>query len=130
VSLDPRDPKAMNNNRHSITEAGLGNLIERIATAHENDKRLPPDQMTVAFGEYKFLNRTVTRMEATRRVNNGQSYCHRSVVFFDRETRLPVRVESYDWPRPGGAPTGELLECYSYVDLKFNVGLTDAAFSY
>jgi hypothetical protein len=31
---------------------------------------------------------------------------------------------------PGGTPGGELLERYSCIDLKFNVGLTDAAFGF
>src|SRR5208282_4484984 len=29
MSIDPRDPKVMQNSRHTIYEAGLGNLIER-----------------------------------------------------------------------------------------------------
>lgn len=130
VTLDPRDAKVMANNRHPITEAGLGNLIEKISAGTEKERQLPPDQLTVALGEYRFLNRPVTRVETTRKVNNGQFYAYRSVVYFDKETRLPVRVEAYDWPRAGGPPTGDLLECYSFVDLKFNVGLTDAAFNY
>lgn len=130
ISIDPRDPKAMTGNRHAINEAGLGNLIESIAQGQDASRRLPPDKAKTIFGEYRFLNRTVTRMESIYRVNSGQFYCHRVVVYFDKETRLPVRFEAYDWPQPGGSPTGELLECYSYVDLKFNVGLTDANFNY
>ena len=49
-------------------------------------------------------------------------------MYFDKELKLPVRVEVYDWPTPNGNPKGELLECYSYINLKFNLGLTDAAF--
>ena len=40
---------------------------------------------------------------------------------------MPVRVEVYDWPTANGNPKGELLECYSYINLRFNLGLTDAA---
>jgi hypothetical protein len=130
VSLDPRDPKAMKGNRHAITEAGIGNLIERVAAAHAQESRLPPSQVTTRYGEYLFQQRPCVRMEAVHLVNNGQFYCYRCVVYFDKETRLPVRFEAYDWPAAGGAPGGELLECYSYIDLKFNVGLTDAAFNY
>ena len=67
-------------------------------------------------------------MELTHHVFNGQLYCYRCVVYFDKELKLPVRVEVYDWPKPNGNPNGELLECYSYTNLKFNLGLTDAAF--
>lgn len=130
LNMDPNDSKIMATNRHPITEAGLGNLIERIVQGHEAEKRQPADQTTLSFAEFKFLNRPVTRMESTHRVNNGQFYCHRTVVFIDKESRLPVRFEAYDWPRAGSTPTGELLESYSFVDVKFNVGLTDSAFAH
>jgi hypothetical protein len=61
-------------------------------------------------------------------VNNGQFFCYRCVVYVDKELKLPVRIEVYDWPTTGGSPNGDLLECYSYINLKFNLGLTDAAF--
>jgi hypothetical protein len=60
----------------------------------------------------------------------GQFYAYRSVVYFDKETHLPIRVETYDWPRAGGPAYGELVESYSYLQLRFNVGLGDAAFNY
>lgn len=130
VSLDPRDPKAMAQNRHPITEAGLGNLVDQIAEGADKERLLPADQLMMNVGEYRFLNRPVTRLETIRKNNNGQFYAHRTIVYFDRETRLPVRFEAYDWPRQGGQQGGDLLECYSYVDMKFNVGLTDGAFNY
>src|SRR5947209_3394155 len=33
VTIDPRDPRAMQGTRHSVTEAGIGNLIDRLAQA-------------------------------------------------------------------------------------------------
>lgn len=129
LSFDPTDPKIMATNRHPITEAGIGNLIERLEQGYEAEKRLPPDQSVLSFADFKFLNKPVTRMESAHRVNNGQFYCHRTVVFIDKETRLPVRFEAYDWPKATSPPGGDMLECYSFVDVKFNVGLNDAAFS-
>lgn len=130
MSFDPNDPKIMATNRHPITEAGIGNLIERLAQGNETERRLPSDHCELAFADYKFLGRPVTRMESTHRKNNGQFYCYRTVVYLDKETRLPVRFEAYDWPRQGGSPAGDILECYSFVDVKFNIGLTDSAFSH
>ena len=43
---------------------------------------------------------------------------------------LPVRTGSYDWPRQGGPPEGDLLECFSYVDVRVNVGLADQMFNH
>jgi hypothetical protein len=51
------------------------------------------------------------------------------VVYFDKESNLPIRVECYDWPHRAGE-AGELVEVYSYVNLKLNVGLADEVFSH
>lgn len=128
VSLDPRDPRAMENSRHTITEAGLGNLIERFGEGWELDRRANRTQVRVA--EYEYNKRRCTRVEAIHLDNNGQSQFYRSIVYFDSTTKLPIRVENYDWAKPGTAAGGDLLEEYSYVDLRLNVGLSDRDFNY
>jgi len=129
VTLDVKDQRAMQDNRHHLTEAGIGNLVERIAQSHEQERRMGLTQVRVA--EYTFNRRPCTRFEACHPANTGgQFYCFRCVAYFDRETGLPVRFEAYDYPRAGGEPNGDLLECYSYVDLRFNVNLGDAAFNH
>jgi hypothetical protein len=128
VSLPTNDPRVMRNSRHSIKESGIGNLLNVLSRAYETERRLPADQVKATFAQYAFEKRPCTRMEVTHHVYNAELYCHRCVVYFDNETKLPVRVEVYGWPTPKGNPNGELLECYSYIDLKLNVGLTDASF--
>jgi hypothetical protein len=129
VSLDPRDPRAQRSSRHSITEAGIGNLIERFGGRWEIERRLNKTQVRIA--DYEYNKRLCTRVETIHPDNSGrQFYSYRSVIYFDKETHLPVRVEAYDWPRPGGDPAGDLLESYSYADLRFNVGLGNEAFNY
>ncbi|MFL5328335.1 MAG: DUF1571 domain-containing protein [Gemmataceae bacterium] len=130
VSIDPKGPRATANDRHSITDFGIGHLIERMTRNVDEYRKQPPDQTQITFGEYRFLQKACVRMETTHRTNTGQFYAARTVIYFDKETRLPVRAEAYDWPKAGGTQGGDLLECYSYVDMKFNVGLTDAAFNY
>lgn len=128
VSLPTNDPRVMKNSRHAITESGIGNIINVISRSYEIERRMPANQVQVTFADYAFQQRPCTRMELTHHVYNAQLYCHRCVVYFDKALKLPVRVEVYDWPAPNGNPKGELLECYSYINLKFNLGLTDAAF--
>ncbi len=130
VSLDPRDPRATAQSRHIITDTGLGHLIETIARNAEAGRRYPPNVVQTKFSEYAFQGKPHTCMETTHLANNGQFYAYRTLVFFDKETKLPVRFEAYDWPVAGGNPKGEKLEVYSYINLKFNVGLTDAAFGF
>lgn len=129
VSMDPRDPRALENSRHSVTEAGIGNLLERYSQGWELERQLNRTQVRVA--EYEYNKRRCIRVETLHPDNGGGRVLHyRSVVYFDKEHRLPIRVENYDWPRPGGDPTGDLVESYSYVDLRLNVGLGEEAFSH
>jgi hypothetical protein len=127
ISVDLHDPRAMENSRHTIAEVGIGNLIDRLCKDWELERSLNQTQVRIA--EYEFAKHRCTRVETIHPDNRGgQFYAYRSVVYFDKETRLPIRFEAYDWPRQGRAPEGELMECYSYVNLRFNVGLGDELF--
>jgi hypothetical protein len=129
VTLDLKDARAMQTNRHTLAEAGIGHLIEQIAASHEAERRLNQTEVRVA--EYTFNRRPCIRWEATHKPDaQGPSYCFRCVTYFDKETKLPIRFEAYDTPKQGGDPGGELLECYSYADLRFNLNLSDAAFNH
>jgi Protein of unknown function (DUF1571) len=129
VSLDPRDPRALQNSRHTITEAGIGNLIERYAQRWEMENRLNKTQVRIA--EYEYNKRRCVRVETIHPDNTGGQFLfYRSVVYFDKENHLPIRVENYDWPRSGGDPNGALAESYSYADLRLNAGVNEATFDH
>jgi hypothetical protein len=129
VSMDPRDPRALENSRHSIAEAGIGNLIDRYGQAWELENRLNRTQVVVQ--EYEYNRRRCLRVETVHSDSAGRQIpFYRSVVYFDKENHLPIRVENYDWPGPGVDPAGALVESYSYVDLRLNTGLTDAVFAH
>lgn len=129
VSVDPRDARAMKDNRHAISEAGIGNLIERISTGWEKDKGINQAQLQIA--DFEYNKRPCTRVEVSHPgTPPGSFYAYRCVVYWDKETHLPIRYEAYDWPHQGGNPDGELLENYNYVNLRLNVGLSDAVFNH
>jgi hypothetical protein len=128
MKIDTNDPRVFQHSRHTITEAGIGNLIGRLQSSWEMEKQLNKTQVRVA--EYEYNKRRCTRVESIRPAElGGKNACYRTVVYFDKENSLPVRVELYDWPKAGGPAGGELLESYSYFNLRFNVGLTDATFT-
>jgi hypothetical protein len=129
VSVDPRDPRATAASRHLITEAGIGNLIERFRRTWEQERQWNRTQVRVA--DYEYNKRPCTRVEAIHPDRmGGQFTSYRTILYFDKEHHLPVRLEVYDWPVAGGPREGVLLESYSYVDLRFNIGLTDDQFRY
>jgi hypothetical protein len=127
VSIDVNDPRVMEHSRHTIVEAGIGHLIETTIKTWTEEKRIGRTDCKIA--EYDYNNRRCYRIENTRAERRPEYYCHRSVIYLDKESKLPIRNECYDWPRPGGPPQGELMEMYSFVDLRFNVGLSDRDFT-
>jgi hypothetical protein len=129
VSIAPDDPRVLKNSRHLITEAGIGNLLEKLARGWDQERRQGGIQVRIA--DYEYNRRRCTRVETThteRSANPSASY--RTVVYFDNEHHLPVRIERYDWPRQGGNTGGDLLECYSYINLRFNAQLDDRIFNH
>jgi len=128
VSIDPRDPRAMQASRHPITEAGIGNLIETTRKGWAWERQLNRTQVRIA--EYEFNKRRCTRVELIHPERINGFYSYRTVTYFDNEWHLPIRFEAYDWPVNGGTPGGELQEVYSYVDLRFNIPLGDEHFRY
>ena len=80
--------------------------------------------------DYEYNKRKCTRVEMVHPDSSGgQDDVYRRVVYFDKQNHLPVRVETYDRPRPG-APQGDLLESYSYVQLQVNVDLPEETFNH
>jgi hypothetical protein len=128
ISLAPNDARAKESSRHSITEAGIGNLIERFGRCWEEERGLGVTRVRLA--EYEYDHRRCTRVETLQPVEErGRFTCQRCLLYFDRETHLPLRLECYDWPTHDGE-AGELLESYSYAHLKLNVGVSDAVFDH
>ncbi len=124
--LDPRGSLAMDENRHPITDAGIGNLIEMVRDRWEAE--LDPAESVVAIHEHaRVADRSCMLIEATHpRLSRSYSF-HKVKVYIDREHGLPIRFEAYDWPKsPGAEP--ELVEEYTYSDLKTDVGLSDVDF--
>ena len=52
---------------------------------------------------------------------------HKVRLFINREHGLPIRFEAYDWPKSAKAEP-ELVEEYTYLNLKLNPALGDADF--
>jgi hypothetical protein len=128
VAMDPRDERALENSRHDITESGLGNLTDRLVTRWETEKKL--GRTSVELRDNAKVDGRVCWCVKTVHPNDPRRYSYyRTRVFFDKEHNLPIRFEAYDWPRRGSTTDGELVEEYTYRDLRFNQNLTAMEFS-
>lgn len=125
-SLAIDDPKVLANTRHEVTETGFKAVLERMDHALRTEKRLR-HPVQVLRSDYTYAGRPCSRFEVFAERPHPNRYAHRLVLFVDKETKLPVRFEAYDQPRSGAAD-GELIEAQSFVGIKTNVGLGEAAF--
>ena len=122
------DPKFLAENRHPVTEWGMGPIVELIATTTAREKSLnnPVETFTA---DFQFAGRNVTKYEIHTRRPHAFRYAAKMVVFVDKETKMPVRFEAYGDPKPG-TTAGELLEAYSFTDLKLNNGIGENSFDF
>jgi hypothetical protein len=126
LSLDPRSERAMEDCRHPITDAGLGHLIDSLADAWGRDLR-PELSRVEIHRNAKVGNRPCTMIETTFPRRQPGLLFYMVKVYIDHEHNLPIRFEAYDWPRRPGLPA-DLMEEYTYVNLRTNVGLSEHDF--
>jgi outer membrane lipoprotein-sorting protein len=121
VSLDPQSPKARRDGRHPITDVGIGRLVDLVS--NNADRGLQRGELTIGNGgQHATFDRPTQRY--TLHFPNDPAkgyYCMTAVIDVDREYRLPIYAEIFDWD-------GQLIERYGYLDLRLNPGLTDEDF--
>lgn len=120
-AIKPNGRLAMMNNRHPVTEMGLGFLIDtitKIAKKAEANKELK----LVYHGEQMIHGRTAHKIEGILPEDKDRGYyCHRAILGIDKENGLPILFEAYMWD-------ARLYERYVYSELKLNVDVKDQVF--
>jgi hypothetical protein len=127
ISLLPEGMIAMTGRHYPLTEIGLVNLVHRLIEVGERDVRYGECEVNY-YAAAKVDHRPCTVIEVVHPVSRDTFRYHVARIFVDDQLKMPIRYESYDWPRePGGAP--QLIEEYTYLNLKLNCGFTDEDFS-
>ncbi len=126
LSLPLNSPQVTAENKYPVTQIGMLNLVDTIlhqwrAEAQFGEVEVKP------FPAAKVDNRECEAMVSTHPTPRKDFKFHRTVLYVDKETKFPVRVEQYGFPRqPGEQPT--LVEQYTYSQIRINTGLTAADF--
>jgi hypothetical protein len=126
LQLEPTSARAMEDNRHPITEAGIGPLIETLLKRWSVELQ-PEDSKLTIRDDMVVGTRRCAMIETIHLHRKPHLLFHKVRVFIDQELGLPIRFEAYNWPKLPHAES-ELTEEYSYSDLKLNVGLQDIDF--
>ncbi len=124
-NLDPTGWLAMQGNRYPVYEAGLENLMVKLIEKAERDRKAGDCEVVYRKGA-KLNGRLCSTIEVTHPVNKAPYDFHKAKVFIDDEYKLPIRYSAHLWPEAGGKP--RLLEEYTYLNVKLNLGFGDADF--
>ncbi len=126
VNVPPDGMIAMRGQRYPVTEIGVENLIVKLIE-RGGRARQSPDVQCEFRKNARVKDRVCTVMQVTQPTRRADAEFYQAQVFIDDELNMPIRYIAYDWPkREGAAP--EVIEEYNYLNLKLNVGLTDADF--
>ena len=126
MKLDPRGTMAMIENRHPVTDAGLGNLIQTLNQRW--DSELNPGESIVRIHPHaRVVDMACTMIETIHPYRRPEFLFHQVKVFISSDVGLPIRFEAYEWPSQPGA-TPPIVEEYTYSNLQTNVGLQDLDF--
>jgi hypothetical protein len=131
VSIDPYGRAAKKESNYPITHVGFDKFVERLVQIVNQDmKRDPQGKNTQVsyFRNAKVAKRNCTQIRVEHPEQKQDMEFHIATLFVDDELNVPVRLVTYGWPEVDGDKP-PLNEEYTYVDLKLNVGLTDADFS-
>lgn len=128
VWLKPDSALAMRNNRYPITEIGVVTLARRLIERGELDRKYPDCEVKFYRGA-KINKRTCTCVQVQHKSRRPEFDFFVARIFIDDELGIPVRYIAYDWP-VAGSSSPKLIESYTYLNVKVNVGLTDQDFNY
>ena len=126
VALDPNGEMALAEARYPVTRIGLAKLAEGVADQWERESALGESEVKY-YPEAKLGERQALVIESSHQVRRPQFRSAITRLWIDKETRLPVRVQQYDFPQtPGGKPV--LVEDYTYTNIDPSVELTENDF--
>jgi Protein of unknown function (DUF1571) len=121
AAMSPNHPRIFQFGRHPVTDIGIGHLLQILG----QDARRAARNGVLAVndrGVQSVAGRPAHEVEGILPSDpDAGYYCHRVVVSFDLENHLPVRAVVYDW-------ADQLVEEYTYTDLRLNPGLTNRDF--
>lgn len=126
LALPPTGPDAMQETRYPLTQIGIRNMLDTVIAQWELEGQFGEVDVKY-YPQAKIGELACKAIETSHPTPRKQFKFHKTRLYLDRETSLPVALEQYAWPpQPGGQPL--LVEFYNYLQLKTNVGLRDMDF--
>ncbi len=131
LRIAPDSASARRESNYPITDIGFDKMVERLRQRMIEDMRNDPlgdNTIVNHFTDAQVGDRVCTRIQVLHPQQSDKVDFHEANLFVDDELQLPIRLTVHSWPeKPSDDPL--LMEEYTYVNLRVNVGLTDADFN-
>lgn len=126
VRIHPTSRDALKDNRYPITMLGMTKMLRKIIEQWERE--LTDHDVDVKyFPNAKLGSVECIVLETTHKQSHPGARFYRTRLFIEKERKLPIRVEQYAFPRRA-RQRPVLVEEYTYLEVRTNVGLTDHDF--
>ncbi|MBD3672386.1 MAG: DUF1571 domain-containing protein [Planctomycetaceae bacterium] len=126
VSLSPKSEEAMAESKHPITEMGIANMAKHLIEQWEFESKYGECEVKY-YPDAKLGGRAVKVIESSHPIPRKQFPYHKTRLFIDKETNLPIRIEHFAFP-VNGQPA-QRIEEFTYSNVQTNVGLKEIDFN-
>lgn len=127
--LNPTGPWAMRDNLHPITDTGILRLLEQLIEKGKAARKCPREEFQVTLGESEIDGHKCQSLQIVHKNHDHDFNFHIVRIDADNELNIPIHYAAYDWPLPPNEKP-ELIESYTYTELKLNVGSKAEDFQY
>ncbi len=131
LELDPTGRQAQKETKYPITDVGFDKIIQRLLNIVSEDIKHDPTAANTKVSHFrnaKVGDRVCTHIQVMHPKPGEGLQFHKASLYVDDELHVPIRLVVHDWPEKEDQ-NPPLMEEYVYVNLKLNVGLSDAEFS-
>jgi hypothetical protein len=121
AALAPTDRRVLEQSRHPVTDIGIGRLLEFVGNS---TRRAAKNGVlhVIDRGTDESPGRRIRQVECVLpKDSHAGYYAYRAILGFDEESHLLMRAVVYDWD-------DQLVEDYTYDELRLNPGLTSQDF--
>lgn len=125
VTVAPDGKEVMKENRYPLTMIGMTKMLDKIIEQWTAELKLPGCEVKT-YAQAKVGEIECKMIESIQTKEQAGVKFHKTRLYIDKKTNLPVRVEQYGFAKKGAEPT--LIEEYTYSDIKTDVKLSDLDF--
>ncbi|MDX1969645.1 MAG: DUF1571 domain-containing protein [Planctomycetaceae bacterium] len=128
VSLATDSEDAMEDNRYPITMIGMHYMLDRLIEQWEMESQYGEVDVQYYPNAKLGASTTCKVIESKHPKPRRQFRFHMTRLFLDNATGYPIRLEQLAFPEGNGKPL--MVEAYTYLDVKVNLGLKDRDFDH